>query len=150
MGITLHPRAYRDVEEQYEANIKELTRFFFTEDIELTPTVKYSNIIDLAAGMYYLDQYHKYSTVNGMDTDCGRLRKIVKNRLQSALSTWSNHDHPLLPKNIAAIIAKMDEEIILEKTRSESSLVSTGSKKLGRVNSEPVGLTTSRQWQNSQ
>src|SRR5687767_2557256 len=98
MGVILKQKTYEDLSRNYSEKMN--FKFAIPDIIDIRPTVKYLNYIDLASGIYFLKMSDQNKDIDSRIT-MDYLQK-ARDRLVTYSSTWCNEAHPILPPYISS------------------------------------------------
>jgi hypothetical protein len=117
MGIVMYPKSFADFMGNYAPHMDFV--FAIGDILEITPIIKYLNIIDLATGIYYLQ----------LPAESERTSKDymlkAKTRLEKALARWADISHPLIPDGFMGKFEAIKKAILASK-----ALRNSGSEKM--------------------
>lgn len=113
LGIILHPQCWQ----QFMADYGSEMRFMFavSDIIEITPTIKYLNVIDLATGIHYLQIPGESSRIYN------DFMLKAKSRLEKALARWADLSHLLIPEGLVEKLDAIKKVILTHKEEVKKS-----------------------------
>ncbi len=132
MGVIIHPKSFAEFIKLYSADRIDFI-FSDLDIIEIQPTIKYLNLIDLATGMHYLNQLgdklpHSLipsdsrffgDSIHDIRVLTDQLQK-VKDRLETAFLTWpKNPSYELIGSDVFKKLQAIKELIATQKKEHE-------------------------------